>query len=43
MSAVNTVKASNCGPLANFGLFPEGLAIIKTRPTEKGKKKKLKL
>jgi hypothetical protein len=30
-----TVKASNFEPHVNFGLFPKGLAIIKTRPKEK--------
>jgi hypothetical protein len=31
-----TVKASNFGPHGNFGPFiSEGLAVIKTRPTEK--------
>ncbi len=33
---LNTVKSSNFGPPGNFGLlFRKGLAIIKTRPTEK--------
>jgi hypothetical protein len=29
-----TVKASIFGPRGNFGLFSEGLDIIKTHPTE---------
>jgi hypothetical protein len=30
-----TVEASNFRPRVNFGFFSAGLAIIKTRPTEK--------
>jgi hypothetical protein len=33
---IYTFKTSNFGPHGNFGtFFSEGLAIIKTRPTEK--------
>ncbi len=39
LDSLTTVKAPNFGPHVNFDLFPEGLTIVKTRPTKQNEEK----